>query len=84
MPVTDLNRAEKFYGDLFGYTFARQEEKMGVTMSWFPMIGGEEAMKTYGAAGTLIKGGGFTPSHDCMSSNKMGHEGWIINGDFPT
>lgn len=58
VPVTDLDRAEKFYSDFFGYELARQEEKNGITMSWFPMDEG------YGAAGTLIHGPSFTPSHE--------------------
>ncbi len=58
IPVTDLDRAEKFYTDFFGYPLTRQDERHGVTMSWFPMDEG------YGAAGTLIKGSTFTPSHD--------------------
>ena len=58
IPVTDLDRAEKFYTDYFGFKMARQEEKKGFTMSWFPMDEG------YGAAGTLIKGAGYVPSHE--------------------
>ena len=58
IPVSDLDRAEKFYTDYFGFEMARQEEKRGYTMSWFPMDEG------YGAAGTLIMGEGYTPSYD--------------------
>ena len=59
IPATDLDRAEKFYGDYFGYEFARQEERYGVTMSWFPMD-----MEKYGSSATLIKGEGYVPSHE--------------------
>lgn len=59
IPVTDLDRAEKWYSDLFGYEMQRQEERFGFTMSWFPMD-----MKDYGSAATLIKGDRYTPSHD--------------------
>ena len=61
IPVTDLDRAEKFYGDFFtDFTFERQPEKNGWTMSWFmPM-----EMEKYGAAATLMKGEGYVPSHE--------------------
>ena len=58
IPVTDLDRAEKFYTEYFGFEMARQPEKNGYTMSWFPMDEG------YGAAGTLIKGEGIIPSYE--------------------
>ena len=59
IPVTDLDRAEKFYTDFFGLELSRQEERMGVTMSWFPMD-----MDSYGSAATLIKGDAHKPSSD--------------------
>ena len=59
IPVTDLDRAEKFYKDYFGFELARQSEMNGFTMSWFPMD-----MEGYGSAGTLMKGEGYVPSHD--------------------
>lgn len=58
IPVSDLGRAEKFYTDYFGFEMARQPEKGGFTMSWFPMDEG------YGAAGTLITGPGLKPSYE--------------------
>lgn len=61
IPVTDLDRAEKFYKEAFGFTCARQPAQGPITMSFFPM---EEEDKTYGAAGALVLGDGFTPSHD--------------------
>lgn len=59
IPVTDLDRAEKFYTDFFDFELKRQDEKDGYTMSWFPMD-----MDGYGAGTTLMKGEGYTPSHD--------------------
>jgi len=59
IPVSDLDRAEKFYSDFFGFELSRQPEKNGITMSWFPMD-----MKVYGAACTLMHGEQFTPSHE--------------------
>lgn len=58
MPVTDLDRAEKFYADFFGFEMQRQEEKNGYIMSWFPMD-----MEGYGSGGMLMKGEGYEPSH---------------------
>lgn len=59
IPVTDMNRARKFYEELFGKELDLQEEKGGYQMAWFPW---EE--DSYGSAGTLMKGEGYTPSHD--------------------
>ncbi len=60
VPVTDLDRAEKFYKEVFGHECDRQEQSPnGITMSFFPM-----EMEALGAAGTLVLGDGFTPSHD--------------------
>ena len=59
IPVTDLDRAEKFYQGYLGLTLERQQERHGVTMSWFPMD-----MKSYGSAATLIHGPSFIPSHE--------------------
>ena len=58
IPVTDLERAEKFYQNYFGVTLDRQEEKNGYTMSWFPMD-----MESYGSGATLMLGEGYIPSH---------------------
>ena len=59
IPVTDLDRAEKFYKDYFGFEFQRQAEMNGFTMSWFPMD-----MEGYGSAVTLMKGMSYVPSHE--------------------
>lgn len=61
IPVTNIDRAEKFYADFFGFSFQRQGEHSGVTTSWFPMD-----MESYGSATTLIQGGPASPSHDGM------------------
>jgi len=58
IPVTDIGRAEQFYENLLGYTFDRQPEKMGYTLSWFPMHRGA----AYGSAGALIMGDQCVPS----------------------
>ena len=58
IPVSDLDRAENFYKTHFGFEMSRQPEANGYTMSWFPMTD-----KAYGAAGTLMLGEGYTPSH---------------------
>ena len=58
IPVTDLARAKKFYEAVFSVEIA--ENEMGPNkMGWFPMEVGAA-----GAAGTLIQGEGYTPSHD--------------------
>ncbi len=59
IPVTDLDRAEKFYKEYFGFEFQRQSEMNGFTMSWFPMD-----MEGYGSAGTLMKGPSYVPSYN--------------------
>ena len=58
IPVADLSRARQFYETVLGIEIA--ETEMGPNqMGWFPM-----EMGATGAAGTLIKGDGYTPSHD--------------------
>jgi len=59
IPVKDIDRAERFYSDYFGFKMARQPEKDAMQMSWFPMD-----MKSYGAAAMLVQGDTFTPSHE--------------------
>jgi hypothetical protein len=57
IPVTDLERAIKFYESVFGIKLSRNE--MGpLKMAWFTWT--EDAM---GAAGSLVKADGYTPSH---------------------
>lgn len=58
IPVSNLTRAKTFYEAVLGVEIA--ETVMGPKkMGWFPMeMGGP------GAAGTLVEGDGYTPSHD--------------------
>ena len=58
IPVADLTRARKFYEAALGVEIAETEigpNKMG----WFPM-----EMGAPGAAGTLIQGEAYKPSHE--------------------
>lgn len=58
IPVTDMNRAVKFYTSAFGIEITPSE--MGPNkMGWFPM-----EMGAAGSAGTLMQGEGYTPSHE--------------------
>jgi uncharacterized protein len=57
IPVMDLERAIKFYESVLGVKLSRNE--MGpLKMAWFEWI--EDAM---GAAGSLVKADGYTPSY---------------------
>ncbi len=57
IPVTDMARAKAFYESALGVEIA--ETEMGPNkMGWFPM-----EMGAAGAAGTLIQGDGYQPSH---------------------
>lgn len=58
IPANDIARSKKFYESVFGVELA--EVEMGPSkMAWFPMD-----MGAAGAAGTLIQGPGYTPSHE--------------------
>jgi len=58
IPVSDLTRAKTFYEKVLGIEI--KETEMGpYKMGWFPMEIG-----VAGAAGTLIQGEGYKPSHD--------------------
>ena len=58
IPVADMARAKKFYETVLNVDI--EETEMGPNqMGWFPMEMGQP-----GAAGTLIKGDGYQPSHD--------------------
>ena len=58
IPVNDLSRAKTFYESALGVEIT--ETEMGPNkMGWFPM-----EMGAAGAAGTLIQGDGYRPSHD--------------------
>ncbi len=57
IPVSDLERAKKFYENILGIKLDLNE--MGpMQMAWFPM-----EQNAPGATGTLIKSEGYTPSH---------------------
>jgi len=57
IPVYDLDRAKKFYEDVFD-TELTINEMGSIKMAWFPMVEG-----AYGATGTLIEADEYTPSH---------------------
>lgn len=58
IPVSDLSRAKTFYETILALEIT--ESEMGPNkMGWFPM-----EMGAAGSAGTLIKGDGYTASHD--------------------
>ncbi len=58
IPVKDLDRAEKFYNDFFGFVCTRQPEAGGITMSFMPMADG------YGSTGALVSGESYVPSKE--------------------
>ncbi len=56
IPVNDLSRATEFYEGIFGIELSLNE--MGPSkMAWFPMV-----KEGSGAAGTLMKAEGYSPS----------------------
>jgi predicted enzyme related to lactoylglutathione lyase len=58
IPVQDLSRAKTFYETVLEIEIF--ETEMGPKkMGWFPM-----EMGAMGAAGTLVQGDSYTPSHD--------------------
>lgn len=57
IPVKDIEKARKFYQAVFGYNLEVQEMEP-FTMAFFPMSQGVS-----GAAGALIKGESYVPSH---------------------
>ncbi len=58
IPVKDIERSRKFYQAVFDYKLEIQEMKP-FTMAFFPMV-----QKGSGAAGTLIRGESYVPSHN--------------------
>lgn len=54
IPVTDINRAVKFYAQVIGGEF-QQMEMMGYKMAFFPMEG-------EGVGGALVEGEGYKPT----------------------
>lgn len=57
IPVKDIGRARKFYEKVLGYELT-PEQMDEYTMAFFPM-----AENVSGAAGSLIKGATYEPSH---------------------
>jgi predicted enzyme related to lactoylglutathione lyase len=57
IPVKDLGRARIFYEKVFNRELTL-EEMIGLQMAFFPM-----AQEAAGAAGTLVKGESYEPSH---------------------
>ena len=58
IPVDDLKRARTFYEAVLGIELIEQTTGPNA-MAWFPMAQGAT-----GAAGALIQGSGYVPSHD--------------------
>src|SRR5713226_6209917 len=59
IPTSNLQRAKAFYEKVFDFKLEAPQTMEGFQMSFFPMERGAE-----GAAGSLIQGGGYTPSHE--------------------
>jgi uncharacterized protein len=57
VPVTDLNRAVKFYCTIFGYESMQQMNMGGFDMAIFPMEGD-------GVGGSLVKGASYKPTQE--------------------
>lgn len=58
IPVLDMNRAKKFYADVFGIQTTSQTVAPGIEMEAFPWEKGG-----VGAPGALVKAPNYTPSH---------------------
>jgi predicted enzyme related to lactoylglutathione lyase len=58
IPVSDLERAKKFYESILEIELHKTEVGP-LEMAWFPM-----ANDAYGATGSLVKADGYKPSHD--------------------
>ncbi len=59
IPVANMKRSMAFYESAFGYKLDKPIEMMGFEMSFFPMDS-----TAAGASGSLIRGEGYTPSHE--------------------
>ena len=57
IPVTNMERAVKFYTAVFGYEAMYQTNMGGIDMAFFPMEG-------EGVGGALCKGEGHNPTQD--------------------
>src|SRR5256885_14218343 len=58
IPVNDLDKAKKFYESVLGLSDLAVTDMESKKMAWFPM-----KESSPGAAGGLIQGQGYTPSH---------------------
>lgn len=58
IPVTNMERAISFYGDVFGVKLEPNQIN-NLVMAWFPMKPGEA-----GAPGALVQAENYTPSHE--------------------
>lgn len=58
IPITDLDRAMKFYADIFGFDF-EQDSVDGVELAWFPYN-----PDAPGASGALAKGEIYVPTRN--------------------
>ena len=58
IPTSDIQRAKAFYEKVFDFKLEAPKEMEGFQMSFFPM-----ERDAAGAAGSLIQGAGYTPSH---------------------
>lgn len=56
IPSTDLDRAKKFYEEVFGFPMT-SEELGPMKLVFFPMVN-----DVYGSAGALVKAEGYAPS----------------------
>lgn len=50
IPVKEMDRAMKFYNEVFGYELEKHDMEGGMKMAWFPMH-----MEGQGAAGSLVQ-----------------------------
>lgn len=55
--ASDINRAVKFYSEIFGFESMQVKDFGGFKMAFFPMEG-------QGVGGALCKGDGYKPSQD--------------------
>ena len=58
IPVTDMDRAVKFYSSIFNISMGEQTKMGGSVMCFFP-----NDAETQGATGTLIQHEAYTPSY---------------------
>jgi len=69
IPVTDMERAVRFYEQVFGFKLSRHQIG-SLEMAWFPMIEG-----ALGATGSLVKSEFHTPSDKGVRVYFTAHSG---------